>query len=178
MKSLKDQLLKAGLTDQQSVRNARKQRQKTPTKPKSKRGQDSQISREVESLKTEKANKDRELNRLREQTAQQKAALVQVKQLIDSSALDREGGELAYNFNHGSKIKKIYVNQNQQRQLSKGQIAIVTYTEDAYKLVPRVVAKKIAVQYPDFMIQHVEEAEQAAADDPYADYQIPDDLVW
>lgn len=178
MKSLKDQLLKAGLTDKQSVKNARKQQQKSRKKPKSQRGQASEITREIETLKTEKARKDRELNRLRQQEAQRKATLAQVKQLIESSAVEREEGELAYNFSHASKIKKIYVNEEQRRQLSKGQIAIATYNEDVYYLVPRVVANKIEAQHPEFIVKNKLVAEESADDDPYADYQIPDDLVW
>lgn len=183
MKSLKDQLLKAGLTDKQSLKNAHKQAKKGLTKPKNQRGQASESTKQVALARIEKTNRDKELNRKRQSAIEEKARFSQIGQLVNSSKIDRERGELAYNFTHSvegqpAKIRKIYVTDEQQKQLSNNQIAIVVLSKDQFELVPAVVAKKIAVQDPQYIIENKFADIEPAADDPYADFQIPDDLVW
>lgn len=183
MKSLKDQLLKAGLTDKQSLKNAHKQGKKGLTKPKNQRGQASESTKQAELARIEKTNRDRQLNRKRQLAIEKKARYSQIGQLVQSSKIDREGGELAYNFTHSlegqsAKIRNIYVTEEQQKQLSKNQIAIVVLGTDQFELVPAIVAKKIADQDPLYIIENKSADTEPAADDPYADYQIPDDLVW
>ena len=183
MKSLKDQLLKAGLTDKQSLKNAHKQGKKGLTKPKNQRGQASESAKQAEQARIEKTNRDKELNRKRQLAIEKKARHSQIGQLVQSSKIDREGGELAYNFTHAldgqsAKIRKLYVTEEQQKQLSKNQIAIVALGSDQFELVPTIVAKKIAVQDPQYIIDNKSADLEPLADDPYADFQIPDDLVW
>lgn len=55
--------------------------------------------------------------------------------------IDRKGGELAYQFADGNKIKKIYLTAKLQDQLVYGTIALVKLGE-GYELVPKQVAKK------------------------------------
>jgi len=176
MASLKDQLLKVGLTDKQSARNSRKKKQ--ATKPKKERGQLSQSALAAEQSQQDKARKDKVLNRLKQLAAEQKAQLAQIRQLIEASKLERDNAEQAYNFNHQSQIKTIYVTTQQRQQLSNNHIAIVATVEGSFELVPLLVAKKIAQRDPAFVIAGNESSAVSADDDPYADYQIPDDLMW
>ena len=183
MKSLKDQLLKAGLTDKQSLKNAHKQGKKGLKKPKNQRGLASESTKQAEQARIKKTNRDKELNRQRQLAIEKKARHSQIGQLVQSSKIDREGGELAYNFSHSldgqnAKIRKIYVTDEQQKQLSKNQIVIVALSADQFELVPSVVAKKIAIQDSQYLIENKAADLEPQADDPYADYQIPDDLVW
>ena len=180
MKSLKDQLLKAGLTDKQSVKNARKQskQSKQAKKPKRERGQTSESAALAEQALRDKAVADRELNRKRQLEVEKKEQLAQIKQLVQNSKLDREEGDLAYNFTDAGKVKKIYVNQEQQKQLSLNQISIVCLDKENIELVPKVVANKIAQRDPIYIIKNETSTAETDEDDPYADYQIPDDLVW
>ena len=90
---------------------------------------------------------------------------------------------MAYNFTHSlegqsGKIRKIYVTEEQQKQLSKNQVAIVALSPNQFELVPAVVANKISVQDPEYIVENSSVDTEPTADDPYADYQIPDDLVW
>lgn len=181
MSSLKDQLLKAGLTDKQSVKNARKQKQKQSKKPKSARNELSESAKQVEQARVEKANRDKQLNAERQKAAEHKAQLAQIKQLVESSKIDRQEGEQAYNFTVDGKIKKLYVTPEQQQQLARNQIAIVTLAEDQFELVPQVVAKKIAQRDANYIVtmKTTDQVQDATGqDDPYADYKIPDDLIW
>ena len=49
---------------------------------------------------------------------------------------------------------------------------------DATELVPKVVADKIAERNPDIVVRVKKADTVPAEDDPYADYKIPDDLMW
>jgi hypothetical protein len=63
-------------------------------------------------------------------------------------------------------------------QLSKGLIAIVKLNNQ-YELVPAAVAEKISQRDEQVVLVKNKPGKDAvAADDPYADYQIPDDLMW
>lgn len=177
MKSLKDQFLKAGLTDKQSVKDARKQK-KQPQKPKSARGESSRSAKLAEQTLRDKAVKDKQLNQQRQLETEKKAQLAQIKQLVASSLIDRTDGELAYNFTSAGKVKKIYVTEDQQKQLSMNQIAIICLATDTFELVPNKVAEKIAQRDASFVIVSDDAEQDIQGDDPYADYQIPDDLIW
>ena len=177
MKSLKDQLLKAGLTDKKSVRNARMQKQNK--KSKKERSEVPDITRQVEQAQRDKVNRDKELNRLRQLELTKKANLAQIQQLIGMSKIDRTEGEVAYHFTMNDKVKSIHVTAEQQKQLARNQIAIAIFDVDRVELVPRVVAEKIAQRDSSYIIETgTEGADVSVGDDPYADYQIPDDLVW
>jgi hypothetical protein len=45
-------------------------------------------------------------------------------------------------------------------------------------LVPRVIADKIAERDPSMVVRVNKASTEIPADDPYAAYQIPDDLMW
>lgn len=179
MKSLQDQLLTAGLTDKQSVKNVRKQKQKQHKKPKNAQGEASEITKQVEQAQREKASRDKELNRQRQSQTERKAQYAQIQQLIETSKIDRTEAELTYHFTVAGKVKSIKVTSEQQKQLARNQIAIVFSRTDKLELVPRAVAEKIAQRDMSRVVENKTEGDaQTADDDPYADYQIPDDLVW
>ncbi|HQV22795.1 MAG TPA: DUF2058 family protein, partial [Agitococcus sp.] len=79
------------------------------------------------------------------------------------------------------KIKKLYLTDVQFNQVTKGIIAIVRFA-DGYELVPAAVAEKIASRDANLVLvlntKQEATATEAAEEDPYADYQIPDDLMW
>lgn len=179
MKSLRDQLLTAGLADEKSAKNVRKKKQKQIKKPKKERGAVPEITRQVEQARRDKATQDKELNRLQQLELEKKAHLAQIQQLIDTSKIDRAECDVAYHFIMGGKVKSIHVTSEQQKQLARNQIAIVIYAGDHVELVPRIVAEKIAQRDVSRVIENkTEQPTTPAEDDPYADYQIPDDLVW
>ena len=109
----------------------------------------------------------------------QKEIAAQIRQLIERHRIARAGGDVSYQFTDEKRIKKLYVTAAQQSQLANGQIAIVRLG-DGYELVPTVVAEKIR-QRDEAVIALLnvrKPVEQGEEDDPYAAYQIPDDLMW
>ena len=105
--------------------------------------------------------------------------VAQVKQMVERCRLDLTGGEVTYNFVDGKVIKKLYVDAMQQSALSRGSLVIVGLDEH-YSVVPANVAARIEERAPDTCIIRAEAAADAIADedDPYADFVIPDDLMW
>ena len=62
--------------------------------------------------------------------------------------------------------------------LSSGRLAIAKLDE-RYELVPMAVAEKIKQRDEQCIIlREHNEKQEVDENDPYADYQIPDDLMW
>ena len=186
MASLQDQLLKAWLVDEKKAKKAKKDKRKqNKVAHKSKEQVVDEAKLAAQQTKAEKTEKDRELNRQRQQEAEQKAFAAQVKQLIQVNKIDKGKADIGYNFEHAGKFKKIYVNAELQNLLSRGRLAIVAFSEaneTTFEVVPVPVAEKIA-QRDESSVILLNDTEQASAstseeDDWYADYEIPDDLMW
>ncbi len=177
--SLQDQLLKAGLASKDKVRDLQREQQKSKKMArKHKLDQVDEAKVAAEKALREKAERDRKLNLEQKAKADEKAAQAQIKQLIEMNRLERDGADIPYNFTDGSKIKKLYVNRMMQTQLSKGLLAIVRLGEH-YEVIPAVVAEKIQARDESYLAFRNEPDKSAPAeDDPYADYQVPDDLMW
>lgn len=178
MSTLKDQLLKAGLVKKAEVKNKPKKR--PPTQAKKNRNKVSENTLRTQRAMLDKAKKDKKLNQQRKAEAERKALQAQIKQLLDSSKLDRGEGEIAFNFTHQKKVKTIYVTAEQQKQLARDQVSIICLEGAGYEIVPSKAATKIAERAPQCVVKNApaDNDQTAAEDDPYADYQIPDDLVW
>jgi uncharacterized protein YaiL (DUF2058 family) len=177
-KSLMDQLLKAGLVDKRKVSEVAKEKSK---QQKMQRKNQVEVTDEAkvnaQQAMLEKAERDRQLNFQRDEEARHKAIIAQIKQLVETSQLPRTGAELSYNFTDGSKIKKILVTAEQQDQLSNGRISIVRFDEK-YFVVPKAVAEKIRQRDASYVVVSNVKTVLEDEDDPYADYKIPDDLMW
>lgn len=178
MPSLKDQLLKAGLVDEKKAKQIEKQKRKQAKQTPKGQVQANEAREQAKHIQAERAAKDKEMNFKRQQAAEQKAIAAQIKQLIEANKIDRKDGDIAYQFPHGKRIKKLYVTPLLQTQLINGVIAIVR-NSDKYELVPVQVADKIKQRDASVvLVQNVAGKAEIDEDDPYADYQIPDDLMW
>ena len=180
MASLQEQLLKAGMVDEKAAKKLKQEKRKQAKLPKG----TVVVNESKEAAKqalADKAERDRELNRLRQAEADKKAIHAQIIQLITLNRIDRKKGDIAYQFTDGKKIKKVFVDSLLQTQLVKGIIALVKL-KDGYELVPAAIADKIAQRDASVILVHnTQSASTVAAveeDDPYAAYQIPDDLMW
>jgi uncharacterized protein YaiL (DUF2058 family) len=172
-----EQLLKAGLVTQQQVNQANKAKQKKHKQQRQtkKKFADRRPS-PVELAAQKKAERDRELNLKREQQAKLKAISVEIDQMIREHALKRgEKCEIAYNFEHRAKVHRIYIDQDMKHRLVAGQLGIARI-EGRYELVPPDIADKIRQRNEKRVIVFDQENEQV--DDDYADYKVPDDLMW
>ncbi|MFK0569700.1 DUF2058 domain-containing protein [Endozoicomonas sp.] len=180
-KSLRDQLMKAGLATKQQALKA-----KTSTKKKkqqaAKTGEmtdQEQRRRELEQERQAQIENDRELNRKLEEERQNKAIDAQVRQLIETNTVSRGRGEAEYKFVYDSKVKKIYVTDEQLNQLTRGLLALAVLGEE-FRVIPAPVASKIAERKPEAIVVQNEQTGDLSEEeqDWYADYEIPDDLMW
>lgn len=181
MPSLQDQLLKAGLVDNKKAKQVKKEkRKKANVERRSKDAVVDETKAAAEAARADKLAKDKALNHQREAAAQQKAIAAQIKQLIQNHHKPKiDGvGEVEYNFTDGTKIKKIIVSNQVQRQLING-ILVIAKQDSSYYLVPSIVADKIAQRDESLLIKAQATTEAVEDDDdPYKDYVIPDDLMW
>jgi len=178
--SLFDQLKKSGLVDDKKARKHKQEKHKSK-KNKPKKGQAASADEATMLAQQAQANKlanDRLLNQQRKEQAERKALVTQINQLIESNKETQRDGEVTYNFTDGTLIKHLYVNETIHKQLSLGFLAIAKLN-DSYELVPTPVAEKIKQRAPERIILCTTEKQpEKDEEDPYADYQIPDDLMW
>ena len=129
----------------------------------------------------QKAERDRTHNRQQQEQRERKALIAEVRQIIESNRIDRKGGEAAYQFVESGKIRKIYLHEAQRVQVVKGALAVVRLGRN-FELVPPPVADKIAERDPASVLVRNRPGQEAppvgAEADPYADYPVPDDLMW
>lgn len=173
--SLKEQLLKAGLVDKSRVQQAKKQSRKRRRNQGAAARPDG-VARAVARAQAEKEARDRELNRQRELKQAAKARKILLKQFVGQNMVNDRTAEEPYHFVHGGSIKRLYVNPKQRVKLGAGELAIVCVAE-RYYLMAATTAKKVLEMAPDTFV-FIPQEEEPVKDDPYADYQVPDDLMW
>ncbi|WP_440997491.1 DUF2058 domain-containing protein [Arhodomonas sp. SL1] len=178
--SLREQMLKAGLASEDDVKRVEGQKRpkKGAKKKKSqRRPQQDEAARQAALYDEAKRARDRDLNRQREaerqRQAEEKAAR---KRVIDAEIpRDERHCDVTFNFSHDGRIKKIHVSAEQQRDLAAGKLAIAR-TRGRYRLIPGEIAEQVGQAAPFLVIFR---AEPGADEDPdYADYPVPDDLMW
>jgi uncharacterized protein len=178
MASLQEQFLKAGLVDKNKVKlvNQDKTKQK---KVERRTGTVSVDEARIaaQELQRKNAERARELNAQRDAAAAQKAIAAQIAQMVKQNRQAKGNGDIAYNFTHGSKIDRIYVSAAVQAHLMAGRLVIVCLG-GVTELVPRVIADKIAERDASLVVRVKKVSNEVDEDDPYAAFQIPDDLMW
>ena len=184
MASLHEQLLKAGLIDKDKAADAEREQRKKAHQQTAKAIKKGATVDEVkllaEQARQAQVERSKELNRQQREQAEQKAIQAQIKQLITLNKIDRSKGNQAYQFADKNKIKSIYVTEKLQDQLAYGVIALVKLGE-GYELVPKQIAEKIMQRDVACVLvlnTGSTNSQTDEADDPYADFKIPDDLMW
>lgn len=177
--SFQDQLMKTGLVSKKQAHNAKKaknQKSKQQRSTNEKAVDEAKIK--IQQDAENKAKLDRELNKKREDQARQKAISAEINQLVITNKLERgENCEIVYNFEHNKKVKRIYVNEEMKQQIIQGKLGIVRI-EGVYELVARPVAEKIQQRNEKRVILFDADEQVVDENDPYAEFQIPDDLTW
>lgn len=179
--SLQDQLLNMGVASTQQAKKAKQQKRKTAKQakqsPKEAAAAAQLKQQQLEQAREEKAARDRELNKQRDDARMQKETQARARQVVEQhrTALPKDGA-VSYNFTHGTTIKTIYVAKGQLEMLAVGTMAVVRQ-EDKYWLLDGTVARKVA-ELDASLIISLHEKTVVDDDDPYKDFEIPDDLMW
>jgi uncharacterized protein YaiL (DUF2058 family) len=178
--SLQDQLLKAGLVSRDQVSKAEKDKRqqrsgaKGKKKAKAKRG-GGELTLEqayARRARTEQADRDRELNRKREEAKLRKEMNRRLEQLIRPRSLNDEKAELSRFFEWSGKIRKLHVNAQQQKALNDARLGI-THLKGRFFLVEAEIIDRVKEIKPDAVAFYAPDLPDNPAED-----DIPDDLVW
>ncbi|BEM54744.1 hypothetical protein SME20J_34310 [Serratia marcescens] len=175
--TLQEQMLKAGLVTSKKMAKVQRTAKKS-------RVQAREAREAVEENKKAQLERDKQLNEQQKQAALSKEYKAQVKQLIEMNRIVLAKGDIGFNFTDGNLIKKILVDKTTQNQLINGRLAIARLVvenreECEYAIIPASVADKIAQRDAASIVLHSAlSQEDQDEDDPYADFKVPDDLMW
>jgi len=175
--TLQEQMLKAGLVTSKKMAKVQRTAKKS-------RVQAREAREAVEENKKAQLERDKALNEQQKQAALSKEYKAQVKQLIEMNRIVLAKGDIGFNFTDGNLIKKILVDKATQTQLINGRLAIARLVvenreECEYAIIPASVADKIAQRDAGSIVLHSAlSQEEQDEDDPYADFKVPDDLMW
>ena len=175
--TLQEQLLKAGLVSSKKMDKVQRTAKKS-------RVQSREAREAVEENKKAQLERDKQLSEQQKQAALSKEYKAQVKQLIEMNRVDISKGDIGFNFTDGNLIKKIFVDKTTQAQLISGRLAIARLVvessgESQYAIIPASVADKIAQRDANsIVLNSALSQEEQDEEDPYADFKVPDDLMW
>lgn len=177
--AFQDQLLKAGVVTKQQVKKAQSATNKKKKEQRSKKENVVDENKlKAQQAAKEKAEFDRELNKRKEAQAQQKAISAEIDQLISTNSIKRdEDCDIVYNFEHRKKVNRIYINNEMKQDIIAGKLGIARI-EGRYELIPKVIAEKIQQRNEKRVVLFEKEEQVIDENDPYAEFQVPDDLVW
>lgn len=178
---LQEQLLKAGLVKKSKVAEvAREQHKarhaKAPSGP-------SEIQLEVERARAEKIERDRALEAERRAQARAAELRAQARQIIEDRKEPRTG-ESEYRFVVDGVIRTLLVNDDLRKKLASGAV-VIARLDDRFELLARAAAEKVRERDAAMIVlDHgqsagTEPATTSSEDDAYyAQFKVPDDLMW
>ncbi len=186
--ALQAQLLKAGLVKKSQVSQVANQQAKARVDkhdPKAAAiAAEAELARiEAEKARLEKVERDRQIAAERNAERRANELRAQARQIIaDKKALAK--GEAEYRFNDGEVIRTLLLTEAVRKQVIDAALVIVRDGE-GYCLLPRVAAVQVRERAPELIVldnagrDYVEPSTGNAEDDAYyAQFQVPDDLVW
>lgn len=184
---LQEQLLKAGLVKKSKVAEVAREQNKARHAKGSSELNEFQL--EAERARAEKAERDRALAAERKAQARITELRVQARQIIDDKKVPRSG-ESEYRFTADGAIRTLLVNDDLRKKLASGAL-VIARLGDRYELLPRTAGDKVRERDASMIVldhgtvlDHGQDAgnETSAAtsedDAYYAQFQVPDDLVW
>ena len=178
---LQEQLLKAGLVKKSKVAQVAREQDKArhgkaPADPDG-------IRREAERVREEKVARDRALAAERKAQAHAAELRAQARQIIQDKKVPRSG-DSEYRFTADGAIRTLQVNDELRRKLSAG-VLVIARLDDRYELLPRAAGDKVRERDASLVVlDHglpagSETAAPSSEDDAYyAQFKVPDDLVW
>ncbi len=189
--SLQDQLLGAGLVKKQDAKNIQTAKKKQAKQSRTTKTELKNEAAELaEKARLEEQKKSQELNAKRKQEAEEKAAQAQIRQMIENNNIAKrdpkapEDSELVYNFTDDSKIKTMLVTPANHALIAKGLVAIAKLENNKtieYFLIPAEAARKITERDSSSIVllnDYDKSDKRDDEEDPYAGFEVPDDLMW
>ena len=178
--SFQDQFLKLGLVDKKQVSKAKKQKHQKKKQKVAKKQVviDENVLLAQDALEKKK-RRAQKLNRQRENKLKKREDAAAIKQMVEKNRLEKSGTGVAYRFSDTGTINRVFVSEEAAGQLSSGQLAIVRLGAQ-YEVVPRDIGDKISALDAKILvvINSSSGKDEKDPDDPYAEFEVPDDLMW
>ena len=178
---LQEQLLKAGLVKKSKVSEVAREQLKAKHGKAPAAATDIQL--DAERARADKAERDRALESERKAKARIAELAAQARQIIADKKVPRTG-EIEYRFTADGAIRTLLVDEALRKQLASGAL-VIARQGDRYELLPRAAGDKVRERDASLVVlDHGQAAGNEAAvstsedDAYYAQFQVPDDLVW
>ncbi|PKF60423.1 DUF2058 domain-containing protein [Psychromonas sp. psych-6C06] len=180
MASLQEQLMKSGLINKQKAKQAQTEKRRK-AKQKKKKGsiEISDEQRAIDAKKEQQKQQDLEKNRAVQAALDERAAHGKLIQMIAQHCEKNYQGEIDYHFTFENKVKRIAINDLTQQSLINGRLAICVLNEEFYLINKEATEKLAEIDASVLVALHEKtDAKDFDDDDPYAEFAIPDDLIW
>ncbi|HAI58703.1 MAG TPA: DUF2058 domain-containing protein [Xanthomonadaceae bacterium] len=183
LNALQEQLLQAGLARKSKAAEAAREQEKARKGERPSAA--AELQREAGRVREEKVERDRALAAAQKAEAQAKALRAQARQIIADKRVVT-GGDIEYRYRIDGAIRSLRVDEAMRRQLANGQLVIVR-DDLGVAALPRQAAEKVRERAPDWIVldnRAVDDADPSpgtgnAEDEAYyAQFTVPDDLVW
>ena len=181
--SLQDQLLKSGLVSAGQAKTVKAEKHKQAKQQQhNKTVVDDDLKVQVQKSRSEKAENDRLLNQQHKEEDERKQLAAQINQFIEQNRLPQDkrisDDGIPYRFTDNNKVKTLYLTGEVRDQLANGRLAIVKGGQH-YEIVSSEAAQKIKARDAScVLVLNEANSQPSDATDPYAGYQVPDDLTW
>ncbi len=184
--SLRDQLLQAGLGTKQQAKQSRedqhRHRHQQQHQQRKGRGGAPVPAAHVDPAKLAR---DQALEAKKRDKAERKEKAAQIRQICEQQGLPRLETDDYFNFVDSGRIARVAVDPARRAALLAGTLGIVR-SHGQYVVVPVSVLPQVRERNPRAVVVPGESAAAAgppgdpalAVDDPYARFQVPDDLIW
>ena len=169
--SLRDQLLKAGFTENTPVRKKPKQSQ---NKPANKKKKPAAKAKKAGAPKPAPAQPD--AAELAAQ-AERKRIKAEIKDLIEKECVPDYQGESTYSYILGERVRQLFIKPELQQKIAVRELAITRLNGNTY-LIPPATAEKVLALNPEWAVIYAPDDKPDELPEEYKDFQIPDDLNW
>ena len=178
---LQEQLIKAGLAKKSKAAEVAREQNKArhgkgPSAP-------GEIQLEAERARAEKVERDRARAAERKTQAHAAELRAQARQIIQDRKVPRSG-ESEYRFTADGAIRTLLLNDELRRKLASG-VLVIARLDERYELLPRAAADKVRERDAGMIVlDHGQDAgtepsTSTSEDDAYyAQFKVPDDLIW
>lgn len=178
---LQEQLLKAGLVKKAKL--AEVEREQHKARRTGGNAGPSEVRLQAEQTRIEKIERDRALAAERNAKARTAELRAQARQIIEDKKAPCSGNA-EYRFTVDGAIRTLLVDDEQRRKLSSGAMVIARHG-DGFALLPRAAGERVRERAAELIVlDHGDggdtEAAAGVSDDDayYAQFKVPDDLLW
>ena len=104
---------------------------------------------------------------------------LEIRRILDTEAEKAEAEtDAPFHFPRGDRLKRLYVSEDQRRRLAAGELAVVGF-RGRHHLVPRPAGERVRELRPEVFV-FIAAGDDGAdeVEEGYEGYEVPDELLW